>query len=72
MIDFIIIPKCKIAGPQLSFQLSLVKNILNVALFEGFQFDRNFRFYSRAFWISEFTIPRTPQDIDQEGRQNVT
>ena len=46
--DVMYISKCKIAE-LLSFQLSLVIEILNTFRFEGFQFNSNLRFYSRAF-----------------------
>ena len=41
------------------FSFLWLLNILNTFRFEGFQFNSNLRFYSRAFWNSVFSRHRT-------------
>ena len=41
------------------FSFLRLLNILNTFRFEGFQFNSNLRFYSRAFWNSVFSRHRT-------------
>ena len=41
------------------FSFLWLLNILNTFRFEGFQFNSNLRFYSRAFWNSVFSHHRT-------------